>query len=294
MGGHFLWQSRAIARATARGERSTLLISNGMLGWGAPRDVGRIHVFHGTMPAAMWASRPLLLRDRLRGAVGGGTAEYLAGRGATTVAVSRATAEEVERIYRITVDQVVENAVDTDLFRPHDPIAARRRFPQLPDGPIALFVGSAGARKGIDLAVAAAKEAGFVLAVAGDRPVRSAVHLGLLAPEDLAWAYSAADCVIFPTRYEACSFVVLEALAAQVPLVTTPVGWARELAAHVPGYAPLLTKPAVAPIVEALRYCLATDLTDVVTAARRHVVAQNSLEPFARRWRALSAEAANT
>lgn len=288
VGGRFLWESRAAA-AAANARDQELLITNGTLGWGAARATPRIHVFHGTMPAAMKANVTLPWRERLRGRVGGGLAERLSARNAVPVAVSQSAAEEARRLYGLEVHRVIENGVDCDLFRPRDRREARDRLGLRPDARLALFVGRAEPRKGADIAQRAAELAGFELAVAGARAVPGAAHLGLLSPEELAWAYSAADCVVFPTRYEACSYVVLEALAAGVPLITTPVGWARDLDQRVPGYKPLMVAPEASAIAAAMRHTL-TDLTDVSAAARELVLEHNCLPRFAEQWRSLVRE----
>jgi glycosyltransferase involved in cell wall biosynthesis len=279
-----VWQSRDATRALG-GDVYDLAISNGTLGWGAPKDLPRIHVFHGTSPTSAWCNKALPRRERLRSGLAGGVAEWLAGRRATTVAVSHSAAEEVLRLYRISVDAVIENGVDTNLFAPRDPTEARHRLGLAGDEKIALFVGRAEPRKGSAVAVAATKAAGFTLAVAGPRPVAGAIHLGLLSPDELSWAYSAVDCVVFPTSYEACSFVVLEALACEVPLVTTPVAWARDLGTRVNGYSELLVSPKLREIMTALQVVRDSHLDRVMTAGRDLVKASNSLDSFGGSWR---------
>ena len=286
-GGRFLWESRAAARAVNSGGPRDLLITNGTLGWGSSKATPRIHVFHGTLPGAMRSNVALPMRERLRSAAGGGLAEYLSARNALTVAVSRSAAEEVGRTFGIHVDRVIENGVDCELFRPRDRAEGRARLGLPQDGRLALFVGRAEPRKGADIAARAAELAGFQLAVAGARPISGAVHLGLLSPESLAWAYSAADCVVFPTRYEACSYVVLEALASGVPLVTTPVGWARDLGRRVPDYRQLLAPPDAPAIAGAMRRSL-EDVRSATAAARELVISHNSLQGFEQRWREMA------
>lgn len=279
-----VWQSRDATRDFTEGVYD-LGISNGTLGWGSPKSIPRIHVFHGTSPTSAWRNRALPRRERLRSGVAGGVAEWLGGRPVTTVAVSHSAAEEVQRLYRIKVDAVIENGVDTSLFSPRDPEEARRRLGLSSRKKVALFVGRAEPRKGSGVALAAAKIAGFTLAVAGSRPVEGATNLGLLSPDELSWAYSAADCVVFPTSYEACSFVVLEALACGVPLITTPVAWARDLGDRVPGYSELLVSPKLADITIALQMVRDSHLESVTTAGRNLVEASNSLDSFGSSWR---------
>lgn len=286
-----VWQSRDAA-APLRCDTVDIVISNGTLGWGSPRSVPRIHVFHGTSPTSAWRNRALPRRERLRSGLAGGVAEWLAGRSTTTVAVSVSAAEEVERIYRIRVDAVIENGVDTELFSPRDRVEARRLLGLPSSQKIALFVGRAEPRKGSALALAATKAADFALAVAGPRRVEGAIHLGLLNPDQLSWAYSAADCVVFPTSYEACSYVVLEALACAVPLITTPVGWTRELGTRVEGYSNLLVAPTLQGVVAGLETVRHSNLDRLTLAGRELVAARNSLESFCNSWREIVAGSA--
>ena len=44
--------------------------------------------------------------------------EKLSGRGKTIVSVSKSTAEETQRYFKLNTHTVIENAVDTDLFKP--------------------------------------------------------------------------------------------------------------------------------------------------------------------------------
>lgn len=261
-----------------------LIITNGTLGWGAPKGRTRIHVIHGTMPAAMLANVSLPWRERVRAGIGGGAAEFLAAQGSAVVAVSRSAAEEAALYYRLRSVRVIENGVDCSLFRPRGRAEAKRRFGLDPNEPLALYVGRVEPRKGATEARQAARLAGFTLAVAGARELSGSLHLGSLQPEDLAWAYSAADCVVFPTRYEACSFVVLEALAAGTPLVTTAVGWARTLAQRVPGYAPLICRPDPESVAESMRCALGSEIRRAASAARDLVVQHNSMERFSADW----------
>ncbi len=241
-----LVRSRSAGRAAAA-VLPDLVISNGMLGARGPWR--RIHVFHGTMVGHTLASGPsLAARERVRRIAGSGAAEALAGRGATVVAVSERAAADVRRHYRVRVDEVIANGVDVERFRPRDRAQARARLGLDADERYALFVGRAEFRKGADVLAAGAAGGGMRLVVAGPDPPAGAVALGVLDPEELAWAYAAADCVLFPTRYEGCSYVVLEALASGVPLVTTRVGWMPELLRAVPAYEALCVEPDAAGV----------------------------------------------
>jgi glycosyltransferase involved in cell wall biosynthesis len=282
-------QAASVTRR-ARAEHPDLVISNGFLG--GPAGPRRIHVFHGTMIGHVSAGGTGSRRYRLRQALGGALPEALCGRGATTVAVSSSTATELGRFYRQPVEAVIPNGVDTNLFSPGDRAAARNRMGLEPDARYALFVGRFEYRKGADLVPEACRRAGFTLLLAGTGAPPSMQSLGSLRPAELAEAYRAADCVVFPTRYEACSFVVLEALAAGVPLITTPVGWMGDFLRACPAYSSFIVRPELESVAGALMRVAASDGTTVLAEARDYIERHNRLEVFGRRWLDLVSEIA--
>jgi len=268
------------ATRAARRRSADLVISNGFLG--GPTSAPRIHVFHGTMVRHVAAGVTGSRRYRLREAIAGSVPEALCGRGATVVAVSGTTASELHRYYRQRVDAVIANGVDTELFSPGDRALARQRLGLDAADRYALFVGRFEHRKGADLVPEACRRAGFRLLVAGSGAPAGATSLGVLAPGPLADAYRAADCVVLPSRYEACSFVVLEALASAVPLITTAVGWMCDLLSRLPGYRRWIIDPDVDQLAGALSE-LEPD-PELISKARTYVVHENSLEAFGRQW----------
>jgi glycosyltransferase involved in cell wall biosynthesis len=142
-------------------------------------------------------------------------------------------------------------------------------------------------RKGGDLLMPASREAEYELMIAGAEGAPGAHHLGVLDAESLADAYSAADCVLFPSRYEACSYVVLEALACGVPLLTTEVGWMPTFLRAVPEYRSLCVQPTHDEIVARLHWLVDRDTEGLTSKARAYVVKHNSLKRYAEYWRDL-------
>jgi glycosyltransferase involved in cell wall biosynthesis len=258
------------------------VISNGFLG--GPTGGRRIHVYHGTMLEHVRKGVAGRRRYRLRQGLGGSLTEAVCARGATVVAVSRSAAGEVERLYRQRVDAVIPNAVDTELFSPGERSAARRRLGLRDDGRYALFVGRFEYRKGADLALEACRRTEFELLVAGQDPPRSATALGILAPAELRYAYQAADCVLFPTRYEGFGYVTVEGLACGVPVITTAVGWMRDFLRGCPGYAPFIVRPDLGSVTDALGRLAQVDAVPMLTQARAFIEEHNSLDVFGRRW----------
>jgi glycosyltransferase involved in cell wall biosynthesis len=258
------------------------VISNGFLG--GPTGTPRIHVYHGTMVEHVRKGVTGSRRYRLREGLGGGLAEALCARGATTVAVSRSAAGEVERLYRQRVDAVIPNAVDTQLFSPGDRAAARTRLGLDQDACYALFVGRFEHRKGADLVPEACRRAGFELLVAGRDAPAGAISLGTLAPAELRYAYRAADCVAFPTRYEGFGYVTVEGLACGVPVITTPVGWTRDFLRDHTEYSAFIVRPDIESLTTALRRLPPPDGGPALARARAFIERENSLNAFGRRW----------
>jgi glycosyltransferase involved in cell wall biosynthesis len=227
-------------------------------------------------------------RERVRRTLSGGMTEALAGRAVTRlVCVSEAVAEEVHRYYRLRCDVVIPNGIDTDIFAPREMKGARERMDLPRDGRYALFVGRLEHGKGNDLLVEATRRAGYELLVAGPNGAPGTRHLGILAPEALADAYAASDCVLFPSRYEACSLVVLEALACGRPLLTTRVGWMKTFLRAVPQYETLCVEPNVEDISARLRALEGIDSAPLVARARAFVLENNSLERWSAHWKDL-------
>jgi glycosyltransferase involved in cell wall biosynthesis len=283
------WSSTELLRTQ---KQPDLIITNGFLGLGCPRRVPRVHLYHGTMIGGTKAqANSLPGRERVRRALSGGITEALAGRAVTRlVCVSEAVADEVHRYYRLRCDAVIPNGIDTDIFGPREMESARERMKLPKDGRYALFVGRLEHGKGNDLLVEATRRAGYELLVAGSSGAPGTRHLGVLAPDALADAYAASDCVLFPSRYEACSLVVLEALACGRPLLTTRVGWMKTFLRAVPQYETLCVEPSVEDISTRLRSLESVNSAPLVADARAYVLEHNRLERWSARWKELLEE----
>lgn len=144
---------------------------------------------------------------------------------------------------------VISNGVDTEEFKP---LEVSRETLGLPSGNLMLFIGDIKTpRKNLDtLLRAMVRIPDATLIIAGDiadSPYpRLASALGVEARvrflgyrNDIALLMRAADVFVFPSRYEACSLVLLEAAASGLPVV----------AARTTGGAELLT-PACSVLLE--------------------------------------------
>jgi glycosyltransferase involved in cell wall biosynthesis len=284
-GSPLLWSISTGHAVAALDSRPDLIVGNGFLGLGAPRGVPRIQVFHGTSAAEILAVRGSLpRRDFLRRLFGYWPLEAFTCRAGELVVVSDSAAEETARYYRRRAARVIANGVDTEVFKPRERSGARERLGLEHDTSYALFVGRPEYRKGADLLLPACRAAGWQLLHAGARGIPGASSLGVLTPEQLTDAYAAADCVLFPTRYEACSYVILEALACGTPVVTTRLGWTRTLLEQLPRYDELCVQPEMSDIAARLRQLADDDRHELMDEVRAFVSAHNSLERFREDW----------
>lgn len=235
-----LRSSRAIT-ALRRGP----LLANGWITYPAA-DVNACHFVHSSW--ARSASHPGRLLGGWKGAYQTLFTRLNArleigayNRAGRVVAVSRQVARElVDAGVRDELVVTIPNGVDCDEFRPGPP--ARPEF-GLPTGvPLGLFAGDIRSpRKNLDTVLRALAQAeGVHLAVAGgldgspypamakELGVADRVHfLGMVSrmPELMR----SCDAFLFPSRYEACSLVMLEAMASGLPVVTPATTGGAEL-----------------------------------------------------------------
>ena len=116
--------------------------------------------------------------------------------------------------------------IDGWTFRPdHDPHPAMQDLPR----PIMLNVGRVAPEKNLEAFLSA--DVPGTKVIVGDGPALEslkarypeAVFLGSLAGEQLASAYCAADCFVFPSRTDTFGLVLLEAFACGLPVAAYPV-----------------------------------------------------------------------
>ena len=137
--------------------------------------------------------------------------------------------------------RIFPRGLDTELFNPsmRDEKYWLRRGAT---GPVLLYVGRVSKEKDLNLLaemapMLRAKAGAFTLAIVGEGPYRAeleklmpgAIFTGILSGRELGVAYASADLFVFPSTTDTFGNVVVEAMAAGLPVAVSDVGGPREL-----------------------------------------------------------------
>lgn len=229
--------------------------------------------------------------------------------GRTVVAVSATLQQEVMASYPKSAACLT--VIPPGVTLPDTPPAQAeaRQALGLPEGiPLLLFVAHDLARKGLDTALQALRDAASVLsqpphlAVVGGNPGQIhhyralAARLGLgervhfLGPQRaMSMVYAAADLLIHPTREDTFGMVVLEAMAHGLPVVVSRAPWCGLAADLGEKEAWLLDHPDDVPALARAIQGLLTDqaLRERLSQTGPHVAARYAWDDIAQRYETL-------
>lgn len=161
-----------------------------------------------------------------------------------TLTTSKAMADELIQagVAAVHALEVWLRGVDSEIFHPkHKCKDMRRRLTgDMPNAPCVVHVGRLGAEKNLKylkriMQEVRKKHPDTQLAFVGDGPYRQElerhfanckwVHfMGMLKGQELSAAYASGDVFVMPSESETLGFVVLEAMAAGVPVVAVKAG----------------------------------------------------------------------
>jgi glycosyltransferase involved in cell wall biosynthesis len=155
------------------------------------------------------------------------TIEELCARSADGhVAVHESVARDLRSVYGLEKPvRVIANAVDATVL---DQLS-RSDHEAEGSSLTALWLGQTGYGKGLDVALAAVAEARrnlpqlrlIVAGVPAGDPIEGVEWRGEVSPAQVTELYRRADLLIFPSRYEAFGLVVIEAMAAGLPVLVS-------------------------------------------------------------------------
>lgn len=239
----FAWRSTTWLYSYA--DAFDLTIGNGCITW-FPVDINVVHFVHSA-----WIQSPAHTARRRSGPFGWSQwlysfanaclEGYILPRAGVVVAVSETVKRNLEgRDLAAGPTRVIHNGVDLEEFSPGSVDRSALDLP--PEVPLAFFPGDLRtSRKTVDSVLQALAEVPSLhLVVTGtaDRtPVPAlAENLGvddrthvLGVRRDVTDLMRAADLFVFPSRYDACSLVLLEAMASGLPIVTAQTTGGAEL-----------------------------------------------------------------
>ncbi|MCI0469964.1 MAG: glycosyltransferase family 4 protein [Nitrospirae bacterium] len=165
--------------------------------------------------------------------------DRLSGRNKIKVAVSGNVKDELQRLYKFKDIIVVNHGIDTNFFRRLPDTQALRRKWNIPVSAFAgVFAGRWEAGKGIDIMESVIKLHPdiFWLLVVGQTECRlNGDNIRVIRDagrETMRELYSLSDFMLFPSYYEGFGFVIIEAMACEVPVICAKVGAAKDLSSN--------------------------------------------------------------
>ncbi len=172
---------------------------------------------------------------------------------------------------------VIHNGVDVDEFSPGPSLRAELGLPL--EAPLIMFAGdmttprknldsvlkAIGSVPGVHVVVVGALRKNPYPAMARELGVAERVHF-LGWRRDLQKLLRSVDAFVFPSRYETCSLVMLEALAAGVPVVTARSAGGAEIVAEAGGI--VLDDPERVDLLEAAIAEICSERIDRAPLAR--------------------------
>ena len=295
-----LFALRTRWRLSGGAGRCDAVLACGFSTW-APADVNAVHFVHRSWlrsPYHPWRLHrsPRSLYTRVFSEVNRHMERSAFGRSGAIVAVSdKVRRELIEAGVPPGRISTIVNGVDAEEFHPGP--AGRGPFGLPENVPLALFAGDLKTpRKNLDTVLRALAEVPDLhLAVAGRHegtPWPAMAHeLGVAArvhflgfQTDMPALMRAVDLFAFPSRYEACSLVLLEALASGLPVVTAESAGGAELIGPGVGVV-LANSDDVGALAAALRDLLAAPgRRHAMAAAARQLALAHSWPVMARQY----------
>lgn len=242
----FAFESAAHIRKLRNTQRVDLVMVNGFITW-AKGDINAVHFVHST-----WIKSPVhsfrVHRSWKRWYFGLYTLvnAYLERNAFRKSGRIIAVSEKVKNeLIKLGIEhekvKVINNGVDVREFYPSE-AGKKTKMDLNPNQVVGLFAGDIGnPRKNLDtvlksmvyvpnlsLVVAGSTQGSIYPQMAQDLNIEDRVHF-FGYRKDMGYIMRNVDLFIFPSRYEACSLVVLEAMASGIPVIITEESGVTEI-----------------------------------------------------------------
>lgn len=252
-----------------------VVICNGEFSLGVHHQAA-INSFHGCYFGYAQAIRPYVQEREYRGLMRLANQQKNGAAGKYVIADSRTLAEILER-QGIRVDKVIDNAIDTNLFRPIKSITRNDRC---------LFVGSLDYYgKGFDILEKLADRGIGIDCVTSSRPSDSRLGwLGNIPNEELPNYYARYKMFLLPSRFEGCGLVALEAMACGTPVMMTAVGAGPDIAREIPEFVVEGQWDDVPQKMMDRFNAIENRYEDLSIRAREYVVRHHNYDDWKRKW----------
>lgn len=222
------------------------IIQNGLSAWSICRNksIPRIVIHHGSWREVSkhLSKRSKNIKKRLANKILiyfiNGWFEWLTSRKAINVGVSTSVKNELKSQYYNLDSFAIQNGIDTEVFKKIDVKICRERYKLNDEDFIICFTGRLEYRKGNDILVELSHKAykedrSIKFLFATDQETTgfadNVIYLENVAYEDMPYVYSASDLFIMPTRYEGCSYSIIEAMSCNTPIVISSVGHGSDI-----------------------------------------------------------------
>jgi|Deesub1362B_J571_1020462.scaffolds.fasta_scaffold01762_7 glycosyltransferase involved in cell wall biosynthesis len=208
-----------------------VVFSNGMFGWYLTLkeiDIPTINIFHGN--SAGWADYCIKKRNLnyYITKYQNGMFERISGWNKKIISVSKSVKEQIKKYYGLS-STVIHNGVDLEIFKPI-PKEYTREILNLPkEAIIGIFVGRPEYAKGFDIILKLSelnRQIDFLCITDREIEIRNKniIIRSKIPNKELYKYYSASDFLIFPSRFEGCSYVPLEAMSCNLPVIVSKTG----------------------------------------------------------------------
>ncbi len=208
------------------------VFSHSVVGWyplRMPPGCKQYHLYHGTFRGQAEAIRPFIsylgyLKLKWWDSM---VLERMSGRGKRIFTVSELIRIEVKKYFGYE-SAALGNPLDMSHFRPYDRVQCREKFGLPQTSVVGIYVGTTQPNKNFPVVrrlMEALPEVYWVLALRGGWPSKNGLASGVRILENvpadtIPQLYSAADFSVCPSRYDPFPYVVPEALACGLPVLS--------------------------------------------------------------------------